>query len=149
MLHEGPDRLAQWASQGWLATADTHKEPHKDPRTWFRYEPRINQDNFLSVWWKITQRPIKLFSEQLNFLSLRHFVQDTDVCPVVGSITWMKHLQSSDLEIQFFLQTVLSLYRHTTKGCLLHSTKQTRSFGLLLYSLRLCVFFTKHNLDRP
>lgn len=100
LLHEGPDRLAQWVSQGWLATADTWEGAGK----WVRTFPEFDEN--------LTKSLSNFSASRCIFSSWDIFLLYTDVvCPVVEGITWMKHLLSADLELQRFLQTVLSLFR--------------------------------------
>ena len=134
MLHEGPDRLAQWVSQGWLATADTQE----DSSVWIRYEWSMTQKNFLLVWWKITYKDRKKFRWTAVFSVLETF------CSRMGCLPcgWRHHLNETftepTLRCSFLSRPCCPCTeRHTTRRRLLCSTEQTRDFGILLYSFRL------------
>lgn len=82
MLHEGSDRPAQWASQGWLATADTG--------IWIRYE-EDTQELFtgLAERWILSPQEIQI-NKVIDVLFVRRLETPSE----------KTHLQICDFEVQ-------------------------------------------------
>lgn len=116
MLHEGPDRPAQYVSEGWLATADSQE----DPGIWIRDEPRTTWNKFLV---KLTKF-LKLFSGRLNFwffLATKHWIN--------------RYLECLTLRCSSFNSCPCAVTMHSQRLCRLQADKRLKNPFIF------CLFF--------